>query len=701
MTEERYVRSEYEKEGRLYRTGDRVRWKKGELEYLGRTDNQVKVRGYRIELGEVEAVLRQVEGVKEAVVMVREEGGREKQMVAYIEGEGELKANEIRGNLKKEIPEYMIPTEYIKVEKMPMTASGKIDRKSLEKEEGRMEWGGKYEEPRTEKEKKIARVWGEVLGVERVGVKENFFEMGGDSILTIQVVSKVKREGLKITPRQMFEAQTVEELAQVAEEEGEKEWEEEADQGEVEGEVPLTPIQRWFFEEEMEERWHWNQAMMMEVKGRLEGEKLKEAVKAVMRQHDGLRMRFRREETGEWKGRIEGMSGWEEVVEEVDLGGMTEEKRKEEMERRVEKAQRSLDLEKGPLVRVVYFDNGEDENGRLFVVIHHLVIDGVSWSILLEDLDNILEKLTDEKQVKLPSKTSSYKQWADKINQFAVSLVDDEEIKYWKSLPSWEELSFPADYPEGKNVENSSFSIKTSLSTKDTKYLLNETNMAFGTEIMEIFITALSMTFQEGVYSSGTLIDVESHGRNVEFPGIDITRTVGWFTNIYPVFIKVKPNQNLEENIKSVKEQMRKIPHNGNYYGFYKTLINENHFLKRPKISFNYLGQVDASIKNSKKLRLAPEKSGTSHSKIDLRRYWIDIILVVRDERLFIEWVSSSNLFNPDRIKKLADLFLVSLIKIISYCISPSHSGYTPSDFPNVLLTDNDIEFLVREIDPE
>ena len=296
-----------------------MRWKKGELEYLGRTDNQVKVRGYRIELGEVEAVLRQVEGVKEAVVMVRDEGGREKQMVAYIEGEGELKANEIRGYLKKEIPEYMIPTEYVKVEKMPMTASGKIDRKSLEKEEGRLEWGGKYEEPRTEKEKKIARVWEEVLGVERVGVKENFFEMGGDSILTIQVVSKVKREGLKITPRQMFEAQTVEELAQVAEEEGEKEWEEEADQGEVEGEFPLTPIQRWFFEEEMEERWHWNQAMMMEVKGRLEGEKLKEAVKAVMSHHDGLRKRFRREETGEWKGRIEGMRGWEEVVEEVDL----------------------------------------------------------------------------------------------------------------------------------------------------------------------------------------------------------------------------------------------------------------------------------------------------------------------------------------------------------------------------------------------
>ena len=700
LTEERYQEIRYEKEGKVYRTGDLVRWMGGELEYIGRRDNQVKVRGYRIELGEVEEVLKKMEGVKEAVVIVKEEKGGEKQMVAYLEGEGELRVNEIRGYLKKEIPEYMIPVGYVRVEKMPKTLSGKIDRKKMEKEEGgKLEWEREYEEPGTEKEREIARVWEEVMGIERVGVRDNFFELGGDSILTIQVIAKAKRAGLRITPRQMFEAQTVRELAGIAEEIGEEGEEEEEEQGEVRGEYPLTPIQRRFFEQEIEERWHWNQAMMMEVKERLEEEKLKEAVKELMKQHDGLRQRFRRDEEGEWKGEIVGMEGWEGVVWVEEMRGEgREEKRKE----KVEEAQRSLNLEEGPLVRVVYFDHGEEEKGRLLVVIHHLVVDGVSWRILLEDLQMIYQQLKDGQPVELQKKTTSYKKWADLLFDHIKNDDLQNDLIFWRECSLIPTGVIPVDYPDGENLVDTQFSLRTSIDQEETKTLIHESIGKLGIDVQDILIYCLVKVLSTWIGYPAIALDLESHGRENIYDKVDITRTVGWFTSVFPVKIQTSQKLNISEEVTSIKEQLRNTSARGLSYGILKDLGKDELLTQIPNvgISFNYLGRITTGDpKNTGSLfKLINEPVGESQSLKARRYYLLDTIASIVDDKLLLDWRFSLNIHRKETISRLFDQFIQNIHEMAKFLRSENFSNYSPSDFRNISLSQNDINEILKEI---
>ena len=326
LTGERFIKNPFGK-GRLYRTGDEGRYLgDGAIEYQGRRDEQVKVRGYRIELGEIEAVLQEHEGVREAAVVVREvrdagegteeekTGTGEKRLVGYVVLEGGVKTNELRRYLKERLPEYMVPGVWVEMEELPVTANGKLDRRGLPEPGGeRPELESGYAEPGTETEKKLAEIWAQVLGVEKVGVHDNFFDLGGDSILSLQIISRANQLGMGVSVRQLFQSQTVAELAagvegQSGSGEGRNARDEsvkserrmEAEQGIVEGEVELTPIQRWFFEQELAEIQHWNQAVLLETAQEVEVEKLRAALGKVVEQHDALRMRYVRE-SGEWK----------------------------------------------------------------------------------------------------------------------------------------------------------------------------------------------------------------------------------------------------------------------------------------------------------------------------------------------------------------------------------------------------------------
>ena len=364
-----------------------------------------------------------------------------------------MKVSELREYLKGRIPEYMIPSVYVEVEEMPLTPNGKIDRKRLpEVEKGRMGVEESYVGPRTEEEEKLAEIWGEVLGVEKVGVKDNFFELGGDSIMTIQVISKANRAGLKLTPRQIFERQTVEELAEVVEKKEEGEGNE-AEQGLVEGKIELTPIMRWYFEQEQEEPWHYNQAVMLEVREEIDGEAMRETVRKMMEQHDALRLRFRRGEGGEWEGEIVGM-GEEIPYEEIDLSGMSGEERREEQEVHAGEVQESLDLEKGPMMRVVYYRYGEGEGGRLLWVIHHLAVDGVSWRILLEDMQQAYRQKIKGQEIELPAKTTSYLTWANNLVTLATNSEIQQDIDYWISSMGETNNPIPTLKPNGLKDES-------------------------------------------------------------------------------------------------------------------------------------------------------------------------------------------------------------------------------------------------------
>ncbi|HEX8695774.1 MAG TPA: amino acid adenylation domain-containing protein, partial [Longimicrobium sp.] len=424
LTAERFVPDPFGAAGaRLYRTGDRARWRAdGTLEYLGRLDEQVKVRGYRIEPGEIEAVLRRHESVREGVVVAREDAPGDRRLVAYVVGrdDSEPQPSELRAHLAGRLPDYMVPSAFVVLDHLPLTPSGKVDRRALPAPDAaRPEGDAGYAAPRTRAEEVLAGIWAEVLGLERVGVHDNFFELGGDSILSIQVVSRARAAGLRITPRQIFDHPTAAELAGCAGREGEAD----AEQGIVQGPVELTPIQRWFFDRASPAPHHWNLSVLLEVRRLPEPGVLERAVARVAAHHDALRMRFRRED-GEWRQENAGLEErrWTACV---DLSGLGEEEQRREVEREAARLQASLSLVEGRLLRAVAFARGEERAGRLLIVAHHLVMDGVSWRVLLEDLRRACEGAA------LPPKTTSFRRWAARLAEHVAAGGFEDELPYW------------------------------------------------------------------------------------------------------------------------------------------------------------------------------------------------------------------------------------------------------------------------------
>ncbi|NPC53748.1 non-ribosomal peptide synthetase, partial [Corallococcus exiguus] len=369
----------------------------------GRADTQVKVRGFRIELGEVEGALRAHPAVKEAVVVAKGQGAGDKRLIAYVvpKAEGWPGVSGLRDHVKAKLPEYMVPSAFVALETLPLTSNGKVDRKALpEPESVRPELARQYVAPRTEVETTLAEVWAQVLGLNRVGVQDNFFELGGDSILSLQVVARARRAGLEISPRQLFQKQTVEELAQVA-----KVALEAGEQKPVEGAVELTPVQQAFFAQERNQAHHFNQSLLLDVAGEVEAAALEKALNEVVKHHDALRMRFDRVD-GEWK---QHNASVEEAgalkLEQVDLRGAQDVAA--QLEQVATRVQGSLELEKGPLVKAVLFELGE-KGRRLLVVVHHLVVDGVSWRVVVEDVERACEQVARGEAVELGPKSASY-----------------------------------------------------------------------------------------------------------------------------------------------------------------------------------------------------------------------------------------------------------------------------------------------------
>ncbi len=419
---------------RLYRTGDEARYLEGgEIEYIGRKDEQVKVRGYRVELGEVEAALCEHPSVREAVVVAREDERKQTRLLGYVVmWEERVSVRELREYLRERVPTYMQVAGIKEIEEVPKTASGKVDRRRLGEEEWREEergdGGGERREASSERERRMQEVWKEVLGLAEVGVGENFFELGGDSIMSLQVVSRARREGMRVTPKQVFENPTIEGLVRVAE----RGKEVEVEQGLVEGEVKQTPIQRWLMEQEMEEVSHYNQAVMLEMDGEVRVEEMREVVRRMVEHHDALRMRYRREEGGGWV-QANQKEEREEMVEEIELRGEGEGEELEERKREaVERVQRGLDIERGPMMRVgVMGGERVGERKKVVMVIHHLVVDGVSWRVILEDMERGIGQVKRGEAVVFPAKTTSFKQWAQLLNEYACSGELQKESSYW------------------------------------------------------------------------------------------------------------------------------------------------------------------------------------------------------------------------------------------------------------------------------
>jgi amino acid adenylation domain-containing protein/non-ribosomal peptide synthase protein (TIGR01720 family) len=697
LTAERFIPDAFGRQpgGRLYRTGDLARYlDDGNLEFQGRRDYQVKVRGFRIELGEIETALKGHPSIREAVVLARQDGADDapasarqtnKRLVAYVVAESQPgpESMELRHYLKERLPDYMVPALFVPLEALPLTPNGKLDRKALPKPEQPLAKSGEeLAAPHTREQRILASIWSEVLRVPTLGVHDNFFDLGGDSILSIQIVSKANQAGLRLTPKDIFQHQTVAELAgavgaapSVA-----------AEQGLVTGRVQLTPIQRWFFEQEFANPHHFNQAILLEVKQRFDPLVLRQAIDHLMCHHDALRLRF-----------VRGASDWEQTgagadgavpFSAIDLSGLEGAKQRAALERASAHLQESLHLSDGPLFRVALFDLGPDLRQRLLLVIHHLAIDGVSWRILLEDLQTVYDALAGGDRVQLPAKTTSFARWAQRLEQHAQSPAVLNESTYWLRLTETDIDPVPVDFADGENVVASTRGIEASLDIEQTEALLKEVPKVYHTQINDILLTAVVQGYASWSGQRSLLLDLEGHGREPFFDDVDVSRTAGWFTTIHPVVLQLGLFDSPGEALTSIKEQLRAIPNRGFNYGLLRyghsvgKSLTELEDLPHAQVSFNYLGQFEQSVSEESRFSWATESSGLAHSPRNRRPWLLQIDGYVQHGQLRLQFGYSDNLHRRETIERLSQLVLEALQALISHCRLADAGGMTPSDFP-------------------
>jgi amino acid adenylation domain-containing protein/non-ribosomal peptide synthase protein (TIGR01720 family) len=696
---------------RLYKTGDLARWRPdGELEFLGRADRQVKIRGHRVELGEVEAALAACPGVRAAAVVARERDGV-RRLVAYVAAPAERTAADLRTRLARTLPEPMLPAAIVRLEALPLTPNGKVDLRALaalpaleDAEDAAAARAGAAERiaPRGAVEELLAGLWAEVLRLPEVGVHDNFFALGGDSILSLQIVARAGQAGCRITPRQLFEHPTIAGLAAAVEQSTRQTAGQSGapEEDEAAGEVPLTPIQRWFLDREPADPHHFNQALLLAVRRPPPASPaaLPRAIAALVAHHDALRLRFRREK-GRWRQRRLGpqpgappaipaipaipatpatpaITGRQEMAR-IDLSALAEERVRTAVTAAAAAAQRSLDLAAGPLLRALWLDLPAGE-ARLFLAVHHLAVDGVSWRILLDDLATAWRQIGRGEPARLPPRTASFRRWAERLAEQARTMAakpGEPEIAFWlaQTAPAPEALLAPPAPPAppaagAEDTVATAASVAVELGEEDTADLLRALPAAYGASIADALVAALAATLTGP--GGAVCIDLEGHGREKvggdRGGDLDLSRSVGWFTSLYPVRLVPGDDPRPEAALAAVRRQLAAVPGRGLGYGLLRYLSEHPAaaaLRDRPPypVSFNYLGQLDAALPADSPFAAAGEPVGPSQSPRAGRSHALAVVAFVVAGRLEVTWTYGAHRLAGEVVRRLAERLLARL----------------------------------------
>ena len=684
FTAERFIANPFQikeelllnRNSRLYKTGDLVRrLPDGNLEYIGRNDFQVKIRGYRIELGEIERVLASYNGVKQCVVIAKEHSNNidinHNYLVGYYIAEELLDNNAIISYLQQKLPEYMVPAILIYLERLPLTINGKLDRRALPEVE--FTSSTNYVGPRNELERQVCKIWAEVLGLplDNIGIRDDFFNLGGDSIVSIQLASRLQQKlKLYINVKDIFNYRNIEQLYDAV---LSKRLDDNikvylrTEQGTLNGELLLLPIQKWFFDNKFNKPNHWNQSFLLKTP-KLELARLKISVEKLVKHHDNFRLKYKKnKDIADSNTYIQYYDSTAKTKELkiLDINNIKLKYGTQEFEKQLQAIltewQSSFNLEQGSLYSIGYIYGYPDDSARIYFALHHLIIDTVSWRILSEDLKDIYEGKH------LGDKGSSYRQWAETVTKYQDNHTID--AVYWDNVlqdydsknSSLLKLIYSEDIYQYANL---------TLNQKQTKFLLQDSNKAYHTQINDLLLTALGYALVEITNNKVHHIILEGHGREEIDSSIDITRTVGWFTTMYPVRLEIK--EKLGDSIKYIKEILRQIPNKGMGY----ELKQANQL---PRVSFNYLGQFNKADKNeaSSAWNITEESSGVSMDSTNKDYNIININGLVLYGKLQF---SIKSRFDPYTTKKLAKNLKEKLEKIIVYCKNKDNIEYTMSD---------------------
>jgi amino acid adenylation domain-containing protein/non-ribosomal peptide synthase protein (TIGR01720 family) len=678
LNDQRFIDNPFSPGERLYRTGDLGRWSwSGGLEYLGRNDQQVQVRGFRVELGEIESRLLEHPGVKECVVLALEGEHESRSLAAWIVFEAEVTVTALREHLAQNLADYMIPAWFTPMSKLPLTANGKLDRKSLpDQRSGKLpglDLGTSYLPPRNELEQTVAEVLQGVLARNQVGIHDNYFALGGDSIRAIQVVSRLQQQGLKVEMIDIFQFPTVAGLAGRV-----TKLRRIADQGCVNGIVPLTPVQLWFFAQHGSGPQHYNQSVLLRSSERLDEQLLNSLFSGLITHHDALRICF-----------TLGDSGWQQEnrgavvfpgIETVDLTASPDPGKA--LELHAAGLQSKFDLAAAPLVSVVLYRLQDGD--RLLMIIHHLVVDGVSWRILAEDLMSGYGELKGGKPLSFPAKSDSFKLWSERLTEYAASGTLLKEQEYWQTVARSDVARLPLLEAPRVGTAADFDEVQTGLSEAETMQLLIQANQAYRSDTADLLLTALARALHDWTGSRRHLITLEGHGREDIGTAVDISRTVGWFTSLFPHLLELADRDDPGYQLRVVKEGVRSVPNHGLGYGLLAWLtpdaLKEGFELPQlPAISFNYLGTFDADF-GSGTFSPTNEPHGATVGPQIEAPFALECTCSVMGGLLSINFRYDRRLITPETGGQLAVSMLENLRSLVSHCCQAEETIISPSD---------------------
>ncbi len=647
---------------RLYRTGDLGRrLPDGTLECLGRLDEQVKIRGMRVEPGDVEAVLRQHPVVRDAAVVARTDRDADSRLVAYLAVSDPADAETVatlRRFVAARLPAPMVPSAFVPLSALPLTVNGKIDRQALVlRPLGESGATTVRRPPATAIESLLAEIWSDVLHVESPAVDDNFFALGGDSLSSIQVVAQARRHGFVLRPQDLFEHQTIACLAAAAETAVAPR----ADQGVVVGTVPLTPIQRLFFAGDLPDPRHYNMSVLLEVPPSLDPSLLAIAVEHLLRHHDALRLRFRHD-GAEWRQVMTGLDGAVPFTTS-DLSGHADDDPTAAIASLADQLQGNLDLTAGPIFRVAHLGLGPDRPGRLLLVAHHLVCDVVSWPFLLEDLGTIYQQLAEDEPIALPAKTSSFRAWAERLVDYGGLPARAGDLAFWRRECADQGVRLPLDAPAHVPAVADMEHLRHTLGRSATAQIM-ALAAGGGTSMEGVLLAAFATAVTGWAGGEAVLVYLERHGREALSPDLDLSRTVGWFTAVFPVRVEVAASRRPADTLALVTRHLREIPDGGIGFGVLRSGLSDAEAaalmraLPQPETSFNYLGRTDPP---ERRWPLAPESAGREVGLRGSRPTLLDVTAHVSQAELHVDWAYDATLHHRATIEHLAEGFRVAL----------------------------------------
>jgi non-ribosomal peptide synthase protein (TIGR01720 family) len=551
-----------------------------------------------------------------------------------------------------------------------------------------------YEAPRTDAERSLTQIWQDVLGIEPIGIHDNYYELGGDSVGGIQVVAKANQAGLALSIKHILQHQTISELASAASSTARIE----AEQGPVTGPVPLTPIQHWFFDRQFAAPHHYNQSVLLEELQPLDVARVRNVLTRLETHHDALRMRLTRDESG-WQQRV-AAPGDEAVVRQVDLSVVPDGDVAAAIEAAAAESQGALDLSRGPLLQATRFDLGARRPGRWLVCIHHLVVDNLSWRFLLEDFGAIYRSLGRGERVTLPPKTVSFKEWSARLNEHARSEIVARELDYWLSVGEAGTAPLPRDVPDGDNTYASKDVVSVSLTAAETQLLLDDARIAWNARVDELLLTATAQSFSKWSGQPTVLLELEGHGREEFVEGIDVSRTAGWFTTMYPVALQLRPGARPGDAIRTVKDQLRAIPNHGMNFGVLRYLNPESserlQRLPHAEIVFLYLGTADQAEPGSTLFKQAAESRGPAHAPGNERPHLMELAAGVAADRLTVS-LTFGGKHRRETAQALVTGLVESLRVLIRHRPAAAAGTLTPADFPLADLDQRTLDTLLRD----